>query len=287
MKDIAISPRIQSWAVHIFWGLALSSLLACQTVPEPEKNTERPPSRAHAHNDYEHPRPLFDALDKGFASVEADIHLVDGALLVAHDADEVSPTRTLQSLYLDPLRKRFRENNGKLTPSGEPLILLVDFKTAAEPTYRALELVLESYRNLLTNYQGDHILPGALSVIISGNRPINTLAAQTHRWAAIDGRLPDLVQNSVPPSLIPLVSDNWKNHFTWEGTGPCPPSEQQKLKSLVNRAHEQERLIRFWGNPDQESYWRLARQVGVDLINTDNLSGLSSFLESSSESGRE
>ena len=29
----------------------------------------------HAHNDYTHHRPLFDALDHGFASVEADIRL--------------------------------------------------------------------------------------------------------------------------------------------------------------------------------------------------------------------
>lgn len=39
---------------------------------------------AHAHDDYEHKRPLFDALDRGFCSVEADVHLVDGQLLVAH-----------------------------------------------------------------------------------------------------------------------------------------------------------------------------------------------------------
>lgn len=32
-----------------------------------------PLERAHAHNDYEHDRPLFDALDSGFKSVEADV----------------------------------------------------------------------------------------------------------------------------------------------------------------------------------------------------------------------
>ena len=31
---------------------------------------------AHAHNDYEHARPLHDALARGFGSVEADIWLV-------------------------------------------------------------------------------------------------------------------------------------------------------------------------------------------------------------------
>jgi hypothetical protein len=61
---------------------------------------------AHSHNDYEHPRPLLDALDHGFCGVEADIYLVDGQLLVAHDRDKVKPERTLQALYLDPLRER-------------------------------------------------------------------------------------------------------------------------------------------------------------------------------------
>jgi hypothetical protein len=42
-----------------------------------------PLTRAHAHNDYLHARPLFDALDHGFCSVEADVWLVDGKLLVA------------------------------------------------------------------------------------------------------------------------------------------------------------------------------------------------------------
>ena len=32
-----------------------------------------PLARAHAHNDYLHPRPMLDALDAGFTSVEADI----------------------------------------------------------------------------------------------------------------------------------------------------------------------------------------------------------------------
>ena len=65
-----------------------------------------PLPQAHAHNDYEHARPLFDALDHGFCSIEADIWLVDDQLLVAHDFDKVSPERTLQGLYLDPLLER-------------------------------------------------------------------------------------------------------------------------------------------------------------------------------------
>ena len=47
------------------------------TPPEdaelPTAAAEKPASpvrRAHAHNDYEHKRPLLDALDQGFCSVE-------------------------------------------------------------------------------------------------------------------------------------------------------------------------------------------------------------------------
>ena len=64
-----------------------------------------PLRHAHAHNDYEHPRPLLDALDHGFTSVEADVFLVDGQLLVAHDPADLDPARTLESLYLDPLAR--------------------------------------------------------------------------------------------------------------------------------------------------------------------------------------
>lgn len=49
-----------------------------------------PLRHAHAHNDL-HERPLLDALEHGFASVEADVYLVDGQLLVGHTRAELKP----------------------------------------------------------------------------------------------------------------------------------------------------------------------------------------------------
>src|SRR3954464_3440838 len=92
-------------------------------------------TRAHAHNDYEHARPLFDALDQGFCSVEADIYLVEGQLLVSHDRNKVRSERTLQALYLEPLRQRVQQNGGRLYKDGPPAILLIDVKADAEATY--------------------------------------------------------------------------------------------------------------------------------------------------------
>ena len=60
---------------------------------------------AHAHNDYYHPRPLLDALDHGFTSIEADVFPVDHELLVAHSDRELDPNKTLDRLYLRPLQE--------------------------------------------------------------------------------------------------------------------------------------------------------------------------------------
>jgi len=65
-----------------------------------------------AHNDYEHTRPLLDALALGFCAVEADVFLTNGLMLVGHDPRDLTPTRSLTNLYLDPLQNGFGETKG-------------------------------------------------------------------------------------------------------------------------------------------------------------------------------
>ena len=61
----------------------LPALIVCSPVAAlVAQGVPRALPAAHAHNDYLHKRPLLDALAQGFCSVEADIFLVDGALLV-------------------------------------------------------------------------------------------------------------------------------------------------------------------------------------------------------------
>src|SRR5438034_4524920 len=98
------------------WAVTLTGLLSW-TGDGPATKVV-PLSHGHAHNDYEHKRPLFDALDNGFCSVEADIYLVNGQLLVAHERFQAKPEKTLQSLYLDPLRERVKKNGGRVYPNG-------------------------------------------------------------------------------------------------------------------------------------------------------------------------
>ena len=168
--------------------------------------------RAHAHNDYLHARPLADALEHGFWSVEADVWLTNGALLVAHDLARTSPERTLQKLYLDPLRAFVRTNPAaKGTP---PLTLLIDVKSEAESTWATLRGVLQGYGDILTRFESNSIRTNAVIAIISGERAEAKLRAETVRWAAVDGRLPDL-DTASPVALVPLVSDNWTKQFKW------------------------------------------------------------------------
>ncbi len=231
---------------------------------------------AHAHNDYEHARPLFDALDRGFCSVEADIYLVDGQLLVAHDRAQVSPARTLQTLYLDPLRERVRKNGGKVYPNGPECTLLIDIKSEGDKVYPVLREVLEGYAEMLTVFRPDDTETKAITVILSGSRPTALLANEPLRYAAIDGRLPDLDEN---PSrhLVPLVSDDWGRLFHWRGAGPLSAEEKQKLREFVQQAHQQGRRIRFWGAPDNVQAWQELHRAGVDLLNTDDLAGVQKF----------
>jgi len=49
-----------------------------------------------SHNDYWQDRPLYDALELGYQMIEADIHLIDGELYVAHDPPDPLKHRHLQ-----------------------------------------------------------------------------------------------------------------------------------------------------------------------------------------------
>ncbi len=242
-----------------------------------------PLPRAHAHNDYEHARPLSDALDQGFGSVEADVHLVDGRLLVAHDRKAVNPARTLESLYLDPLRARVVQNGGRVYRGGPTIILLVDVKSEADATYAALDAVLRNYAEMLTVFHGDRVSLGAITVIISGNRARGAMAAQAVRFAAMDGRIDDLAVEPAKDGLIPLVSDNWEKVFGWKWTRPIAEVDVAKLAVRVKQAHAQGRMIRFWNTPDTPEAWRVLNEAGVDLINTDHLAELRRFFESTAK----
>lgn len=233
-------------------------------------------TNAHAHNDYYHERPLLDALDNGFCSVEADIFLVDGMLLVGHAKFELKPERSLECLYLSPLKERITKNGGRVHSDADRFVLLVDIKEEGEKTYQALHTLLARYNDILTRVEDGKVTPGAVAVIVSGDRPVDLMTGQETRYAGIDGRLGDL-DSDLPAHLLPLISDHWGRNFRWQGLGPMPEEEREKLRSIVGKAHEKGRLVRFWAIPHREALWSELQSAGVDLINADDLPRLRRF----------
>jgi len=239
----------------------------------------------HAHNDYEHKRPLFDALDNGFCSVEADIYLANDQLLVAHERFQTRPEKTLQSLYLDPLRVRVKKNGGRVYPNGPECTLLIDIKTDWRTTYPVLREVLKQYSDILTVFQSESKSTNAITAIITGNRSKEMFAGEAERYGALDGELADLNSNE-SADFIPWISSNWSSTFHWNGHGEIPADEKERLQGMVAKAHEKGRRVRFWGSPDNPDFWRELLSDGVDLINTDKLPELREFFETNRPEGR-
>ena len=241
-----------------------------------------PLANAHAHNDYLHARPLFDALDHGFTSVEADIFLVDGNLLVGHDRDALKPDRTLESLYLAPMAERVHQNGGHVYAKSSRFFLLIDIKDDPQRTYRELQKLLSKHADMLTSVEANTVRPGAVTIVLTGNRPQITPSDPHLRYAGLDGRLSDL-GSQVPAHVMPMISDNWTKQFHWNGDGPMSKNERAKLREIVKRAHDSGRVVRFWATPESETLWRELRAAGVDLINTDELARLAAFLRAPDE----
>ena len=277
--------------------LALSLLLAaCDNAAGTAgiASTGKSLARAHAHNDYEHARPLLDALDQGFTSVEADVYVAPlpagtpGALAgatglyVAHDPQDIRPENTLAALYLEPLKARAAVNGGCILKDCAQFYLLIDAKTEAETTYAAIEAELAKYDTLFVRYENGGVRPGAVIATLSGNRPLATMKAATSRYTFYDGRFSDL-DSAEPVTLIPLISDSWTTHFGWDGTGAMPADQKAKLLDAIAKSHSKGRRVRLYNVPDaagaaRENIWRELLAADQDQINTDDLAGLRAFL---------
>lgn len=257
-------------------GVFLTLIAAC-ALGQGEKPLVAFSSHGHSHNDYAHSHPLADALAQNFTSVEADIFLVGDELLVGHTTLELDPARTLKALYLDPLQRRFREAAAERKTGRTPLYLLIDVKSDADTTFDRLHRLLSEYAEMLTVVRAGNVIPGAVTIVLSGNRAIDRIKSEEPRLVMIDGRPEDL-DASPPPNLVPWISAPWNQVMVWSGEGEVPAGERQKLLDHVERAHAQHRQVRFWGTPDVEAVWRLQRECGVDWINTDRLEALHRFL---------
>lgn len=273
-----------------------SEVSSCSFAPfgKPLPKCEQVPY-THAHNDYEHPNPLFDALSYGFSSAEADIFLYENDndnLRVAHDpVDDPTTLPTLEELYLDTLAAQFHyHDNGGLYADGSRFHLLIDLKTGGD-TYPVLHEILamyaETHPGLITTYRKISANEwekeqGAVDMTISGDRPRELMLGQEVRYATYDGRQAD-IDSDVSPDFILLLSDNWNRFFGdfgWDGQGEMPQEIKDSIVKVTDQVHSEGRLLRFWNLPsDTPNVWGPLVEAGVDFVNTDRLEPLSTYIQ--------
>lgn len=227
-------------------------------------------SNAHAHNDYRQQQPFYDAYHAGFGSIEVDIYLEHGKLLVAHDRADLDTAPPLRTLYLEPLANVLSINNGfPYKDSAKQLILLIDIKSEAAPTLHALEKTLAAYPSIRGS--------GKVKLVITGNRPPSSAYSSYPSFIYFDGR-PVETYNSESLKKIALISDDLKKYTAWSGNTTMSAADQQKLRSLINNIHASGKPVRFWNAPDFENAWAQLMRLGVDYLNTDNIAAMSDFL---------
>ncbi|HEX6889639.1 MAG TPA: phosphatidylinositol-specific phospholipase C/glycerophosphodiester phosphodiesterase family protein [Chryseolinea sp.] len=232
----------------------------------------QPHINAHAHNDYEHDRPLFEAIENGFVSIEADVHLINGKILVAHD-HPTSRSRPLEDLYLRPLDSICRVNGGRIYPQKDvTVMLMIDIKTDGIDTFRALHHLLSKYPDTIG--QEKH---KGFRVFISGNRAVELIRNDPQRLSSIDGRPEDLGKGFTKEEM-PVISENYRKIISWNGKGSPSKEDLNKLTVLASKVHAEDKRLRLWGIPDHENAWNVLLEAGVDLINTDRLKELNEFL---------
>lgn len=135
--------------------------------------------------------PLYDALAAGCTGVEADIWLTDSGLLVGHTESSLTTSRSLNSLYIEPLASILAHQNPSTSFLGNrtsvngvfdmspknPLTLLIDIKSDGAATFPEILKSVEPLRSRgwLTYFDGSVVVPGPVTVIGSGNTPFDLI----------------------------------------------------------------------------------------------------------------
>ncbi len=227
-------------------------------------------ANAHSHNDYEQSRPFSAAYEAKFGSMEADIWLSSDSLFVGHEEGDIQRHRMLRSLYLDSLAFYIVKNAGyPYADHQRRLQLLIDVKTVAGPTLKALLKVLNTYPSIV-HCKG-------VSLVITGNRPPVETWKSYPSYIYFDGRFNETYPVSLR-SKIGMISNALDDLIKWDGQGLISPADSAILATNIQQAHRQGKKVRFWGAPDFPNAWKQLMHADVDWINTDHISALADFL---------
>ncbi|MGE0142921.1 MAG: hypothetical protein AB7I19_00855 [Planctomycetota bacterium] len=144
--------------------------------------------------------------------------MVDDQLRVGHERAHLRAERTLRAMYLEPLARAARAGGGRWLDGDRPFLLLVDIKADGEAVYARLREQLAEYAWMLSSYSDGERRDGAVTVILSGDRPRLAVANDAARLCAIDG----------PRSAIGRAGANSRPHCA---SSSRPWSDAVKLRA--------------------------------------------------------
>ncbi len=228
-------------------------------------------TNAHSHNDFEQQHPFYQAYQERFGSLEADIFLFNKAILVGHDSSQLTPSRNLENLYLQPMAESIKRNGGSIyADSSRRLQFLIDLKTDGLITLPVLLTVLEKYPSIIHNR--------TIRIVISGSRPADSLFHRYPSYIWFDGRL----GQSYPAktlSRIAMLSESFSKFSKWKDPlQTFPEEDKQKIQKAVAQAHGLNKTVRLWAIPDHQQGWKEMMKLEVDFLNTDRIADLADFL---------
>lgn len=215
-----------------------------------------------AHNDYVKTTPFYTAFQLKVSYIEADIFLEKGEILVAHTKAELNPENTLESMYLKPLAQKSNELYD--------LNLMIDLKSEGHSTLDALVKLLNKFPQLTSS---EH-----LHFVISGSYPPPVEWKKYPSYIFFDGR-PNITYTTEQSRRLKLISTSFSGISKWDGKGPIPKTDLDKIKRTIAIAHKYKMPMRFWGSPDDENAWDQFIKAGVDVLNSDHIEELSAYLD--------
>lgn len=245
-------------------------------------------------------------------STEADIWLGNlpngqAELFVGHNSKSLTQSRTLRSLYLDPLKEILTHqqlnesiNVNTAVNTQQPLIdtttsvgifsmspntslvLLLDFKTNGTDTWPTVLAQLDDLRSqgwLTTWTPSEGIIQRPLTIVASGDAPFDSIIANdTFRDVFYDAPLTDLTPDTTVYNTNNsyYASTSLSSAIGRVGSWKLASDQKAKITSQVQRAKELGLKSRYWDTPAwpvgwRNRVWENLMELGADVLNVDDL----------------
>ena len=121
-----------------------------------------------------------------------------------------------------------------------------------------------------------------MTVIGTGNSPLDLVKALDPRDYFFDGPLANLSGGDFKPALSPIASTDFAVAVGWNGLGTIPVDQLTKVLKLIDDAHALGIQARFWDTPGwpvsaRNSVWQMLLDSGADWLNADDVKAASEF----------